>query len=114
MGWLVDWPIIETPDEIMVCSSYSRAYSHRPPLDYVDVVREAYRAMRAIVADRAGISIEEANTIVATAVDIHNCALYGLKGFISPEKSPHTDDIAVVAALPKEVFYSGRNAAAGQ
>jgi acetamidase/formamidase len=103
-GWLVDWPVIETPDEIMVFSSYSFAYSHRPPLDYVDVVREAYRAMTSLVAARIGASVEEANTIVATAVDIRNCALYGLRGFISNEKSPHTDDIAVVAVLPKDVF----------
>jgi len=103
-GWLVDWPIIETPEEVMVCSSYSRAYSHRPPLDYVDVIREAYRTMCAVVAARVEVSVEEANGIVATAVDIRNCALYGLKGFISPEQSPHTDDIAVVAVLPKEVF----------
>jgi acetamidase/formamidase len=103
-GWLVDWPLIETPEEILVCSSYSFAYSHRPKLDYVDVIRQAYRSMVEVVAARAGIPVEEANGIVATAVDVRNCALYGLRGFISPEKSPHTDDIAVVAALPKDVF----------
>ena len=102
-GWHVDWPLIETPDEIMVCSSYSFAYSHRPHLRYVDVVRQAYRSMCDVVAARVGGSFEDANTIVATAVDIRNCALYGLAGFVSDDKT-HTDDLAVVAALPKSVF----------
>lgn len=101
-GWLVDWPVIETKDEIMVFSSFSTAYSHRPILEYVDVVREAYRAIREVVAARAGCTIDEANSIVATAVDIRNCALYGLRGFITGEKS--VMDFAVVACLPKEVF----------
>ncbi len=103
-GWLVDWPLIETADEIMVFSSYSAAYVHRPVLRYVDVVRNAYRSMVKVVADRIGGSFEDANTIVATAVDVRNCALYGLRGFISDEKSPETSEIAVVAALPKAVF----------
>jgi acetamidase/formamidase len=112
-GWLIDWPIIETSDEIMVFSSYSFAYSHRPKLDYVDVVREAYRAMCSVVADRIGASLAEANTIVATVVDIRNCALYGLRGFISPEKSPNVDDIAVVAVLRKDVFVGQRDGVTG-
>jgi acetamidase/formamidase len=103
-GWFVDWPLIETTDEIMVFSSYSFAYSHRPHLRYVDVIREAYRSMCEVVAHRIDASAQEANTIVATAVDIRNCALYGLEGFISDSSSPHTDDIAVVAVLPKHVF----------
>lgn len=32
-GWLVDWPLVETADEVMVCASGDR---------YVDVVRQAY------------------------------------------------------------------------
>ncbi|MFC1587904.1 acetamidase/formamidase family protein [Planctomycetota bacterium] len=102
--WHVDWPIIETENEIMVFSSYTSTYIHRPKLEYVDIVREAYRAMREVVAAKIGGTIEEANTIVATAVDIKNCALYGLKGFISQEESPETSDIAVVASLPKDVL----------
>jgi hypothetical protein len=74
-----------------------------PPLRYVDVVRQAYRSMCEVVAARIGGSFEDANTIVATAVDIRNCALYGLAGFVSDDKT-HTDDIAVVSALPKSVF----------
>lgn len=103
-GWKVDWPIIETAEEIMVFSSYTTTYVHRPALEYVDVIREAYRALREVVAAKVGCSIAEANSIVATAVDIRNCALYGLERFISKEKSPTTCDIAVVAALPKHVF----------
>ncbi|MCC7409285.1 MAG: acetamidase/formamidase family protein [Phycisphaeraceae bacterium] len=103
-GWLVDWPLIETDDQIMVFSSYSRAYIHRPVMRYVDVAREAYHAMVEVVAHRIGGSFQDANTLVATAVDIRNCALYGLQGFISDDKSPHTDEIALVAALPKHVF----------
>jgi hypothetical protein len=57
-----------------------------------------------VVAVRAGITVQQANTIVATAVHIRNCAIYGLQGFISQEASPNMDDIAVVAALPKHVF----------
>ena len=57
-----------------------------------------------VVAARIGASLEEANTIVATAVDIRNCALYGLAGFIDDGRSPQTSDLAIVAALPKSVF----------
>ena len=106
-GWLVDWPLIETVEEIMVFSSYSFAYSHRPHLRYVDVIRQAYQSMCEVVAHRINSTVEEANTIVATAVDIRNSALYGLEGFISDTSSPHTDDIAVVAVLPKHVFPAG-------
>jgi acetamidase/formamidase len=103
-GWHVDWPLIETADEIMVFSSYSAAYAARPPMRYVDVVRQAYRSMCEVAAARIGGTVQEANTIVATAVDIRNCALYGLAGFISDEASPTTSEIAVVAAMPKSVF----------
>jgi acetamidase/formamidase len=104
-GWLVDWPLIETPDEIMVHCSYTSTYAGRPQLKYVDVVREAYRALREVVAARIGGSIEEANSIVATAADLRNCALYGLgEGYIPQDKDKPPYDIAVVAALPKAVF----------
>jgi amidase len=103
-GWLVDWPLIETEDEIMVFSSYSCAYARRPRLTYTDVVCEAYRAMVEVAAARAGVSFEEANTLVATAVDIRNCALYGLEGFLGEGDPPFTTEVAVVAALPKDAF----------
>lgn len=104
-GWLVDWPIIETEDEIMVFSSYTASYVHRPQLKYTDVVREAYRALREVVAAKIGGTIEQANSIVATAADLRNCALYGLgEGYIPQHKDTPPFDIAVVACLPKEVF----------
>jgi acetamidase/formamidase len=103
--WLVDWPVIETVDEIMVFSSYSSAYVHRPRLEYVDVVRQAYRELCQVVAARVGGSVEEANTIVATAADIRNCAIYGLGGYIAEDpRRADTSEIAVVAALAKSVF----------
>ena len=104
-GWLVDWPLIETANEIMVCSSYTSSYALRPQLKYVDVVREAYRALRDVVAAKIGGTIEDANTIVATAADLRNCALYGLgEGYIPQQKDFPPYDIAVVAALSKHVF----------
>ena len=108
-GWLVDWPLIETRNEIIVFTSYTSTYIRRPTLAYVDVVREAYRALRDVVAHRIGGTIEDANSIVATAVDIRNCALYGLGDYIQKEgKQGQPDyDIAVVACLPKDVFIEG-------
>jgi acetamidase/formamidase len=103
-GWLVDWPLIETEQEIMVCASYTSSYPSRPAMRYVDVVRLAYQNMCNVVTHRISGSLEEANTIVATAVGIRNCALYGMLGFISDEQSPRDDDIAVIAVLPKYVF----------
>lgn len=95
----------ERTDEIMVFSSYSSAYVHRPRLEYVDVVREAYRALCQVVAARVGALMEEANTIVATAADIRNCAIYGLGGYIVEDpRRANTSEIAVVAALAKGVF----------
>ena len=98
--WLVDWPLIETADEIMVFASRLE-----DDWKYVDVVREAYRALREVVAAKICGSIEEANSIVATAVDLRNCAIYGLgEGYIPQHKNLPPFDIAVVACLPKEVF----------
>jgi hypothetical protein len=73
---------------------------------YVDVVRQAYWAMREVVAARVGGTIEEVNSIVATALDIRNCALYGLDNYIQKEgKTDQPDrDIAIVACLPKSIF----------
>jgi len=103
-GWLVDWPVIETVDEIMVFSSYSSAYVSRPRMEYVDVVRQAYSSLTEVVAHKIGSTIEEANTIVATAADIRNCALYGLGNYLKQIRESETSEIAVVAALSKDVF----------
>jgi acetamidase/formamidase len=104
-GWLIDWPIIETKDEIMVFSSYTAQFDERPVLKYVDIVREAYRAMCDVVAAKVGCTPLEANTLVAAAVDIRNCALYGFgEGLIPKINRQEPWDIAVVAVLPKDVF----------
>ena len=104
-GWLVDWPLIETPDEIMVHCSYTSTFHQRPRKKYVDIVREAYCALREIVAARIGGTIEDTNSIVAAAADLRNCALYGLgEGYIPQDADKAPYDIAVVAALPKTVF----------
>jgi acetamidase/formamidase len=97
-GWFVDWPIIETSDEIMVFCSHTGTWR------YVDVVREAYAALRRVVAARIGGTIEDANPIVASAVDVRNCALYGLHGFVPHDMRVDDSDIAVVAVLSKDVF----------
>ena len=112
-SWWIDWPVIETRDEIVVCASYTSSYPNRPSMRYVDVVRQAYRNLCDVVAHRIGGTLEEANTIVATAADLRNCALYGMRGFISDEASPSDNDIAVVAALPKTVFSEPRAAPTG-
>lgn len=104
-GWFIDWPLIETADEIMVHCSYTSTFHRRHQKTYVDLVREAYRALRVVVAARIGGTIEEANSIVATAVDLRNCALYGLgEGYIPQDAGKPPYDIAVVASLPKSVF----------
>jgi acetamidase/formamidase len=95
-GWLVDWPLIETEDEIMVCVSGER---------YVPIVREAFLALREVVAARAGCSVEEANALVATAIDLRNCAIYGLgDGYLPGTEGQPSGDLAVVAAIPRDVF----------
>jgi acetamidase/formamidase len=107
-GWYIDWPVIETTDEVMVFSSGA---VDSGPLQYVDIVRQAYREMRKIVAEKIGGSISAANPIVASAVDIRNCALYGLGDFIQKDgkKTNARDyDLAVVAVLPKRVFAGMR------
>lgn len=105
-GWLVDWPLIETEDEIMVICSDLNILNEQDTEEYVDVVRKAYRAMREVVAARVGATIEDVNPIVATALDIRNCAIYGLGNFIQKEgKTAQPDrDIAIVACLPKDIF----------
>jgi hypothetical protein len=79
-------------------------------LKYVDLVKEAYREIRRLVADKLGISVEEANTIIATACDIKNCALYGLgENYIPQDRNRQPYDIAIVASLPKSIFVAGTN-----
>jgi acetamidase/formamidase len=106
--WLVDWPLIETDDEIMLFCSDTNILHGTEDQTYVDVVREAYRAMREVVAARVGGTIEEVNSIVATALDIRNCAIYGLGDYIQKEgKTGGPDrDIAIVACLPKDIFLN--------
>ena len=106
--WAVDWPVIETKDEFMVFVSYTATYVRRPALRYVDLVKEAYREIRRVVAARLDIPVEEANTIVATACDIVNCALYGLgENYIPQDRGRLPYDMAIVAALPKSIFADG-------
>ena len=104
--WFIDWPIIETEDEIMVFSSYTSSYPKREEKKYVDIVREAYWNLRKVVANKIGGSIAEANTIVATATNIRNCVLYGLGSYIqNTDSGSQSDyDIAVVACISKDVF----------
>ena len=82
VGWHVDWPLIETMDEIMVFCSDSDIQSGITDREYVDIVRQVYKEMRKVVAEKIGGTISDANPIVASALDIRNCALYGLGNFI--------------------------------
>ena len=110
-GWLVDWTLIETDEEIMVFCSDTHLMDGREDQGYVDVVRGAYRAMREVVAARIGAGIEEANPIVATALDIRNCAIYGLGDYVQKEgkRGDPDRDIAVVGVLGKGVFGEERS-----
>ena len=106
-GWHIDWPLIETEEEIMVFCSDTEIQDSAVDREYVDVVRKAYKEMRKVVAEKIGGTISDANPIVAAALDIRNCALYGLGNFIQKngKKSDDSDqDIAVVGVLPKSVF----------
>jgi len=105
-GWLVDWPLIETGDEIMLFCSDTNILDGSEDQTYVDVVREAYRAMREVVAAKVGGTIEQVNSIMASALDIRNCAIYGLGNYIQKDgKTVQPDrDIAIVACLPKDIF----------
>jgi hypothetical protein len=100
-------PVIETEDRLILFVSYTSTYDRRSALRYVDLVKMAYQAMRRVVAARRGISIEEANTIVATACDIVNFALYGLgENYVPQDRGRLPYDTALVAALPKSVFVN--------
>jgi acetamidase/formamidase len=111
-GWYVDWPLIETEDEIMVFVSSADHESGLTERQYVDIVRLAYGEMRKVVADRIGGTTADANPIVAAALDIRNCAVYGLGNYIQEGSAtaPESDhDIAVVGVLPKSVFPDVRD-----
>jgi acetamidase/formamidase len=105
-GWLVDWPLIETQDEIMLFCSDTNLLGASESQSYVDVVREAYRAIREVVAAKVGGTVAEVNSIVASALDIRNCAIYGLGNYVREDgKSAQPDrDIAIVACLSKDLF----------
>ena len=113
-GWHVDWPLIEAADEIMVFCPDTNLLSGTTEEAYVDIVRRAYAEMRKVVAHRIGGSIADANPIVAAALDVRNCALYGLGNFVQKdgkvpgqpdgELAQPDRDIAVVGVLPKEIF----------
>lgn len=109
-GWTVDWPLIVTPDEVMLFCSNTNAWDGTTDQQYVDVVRRAYQEMRKVVAARMGCSISEANAVVAAALDIRNCALYGLANFVQKGAkcaSSADRDIAVVGVLPRSIFEGG-------
>lgn len=90
--WLIDWPLIETGKEVMICVSGS---------PYRDVVIEAFDACRKVVAHQANCSIEEANALVASVMDVRNGAIYGLDGY--PGSKPGKS-ISLTAVIPKNVF----------
>jgi acetamidase/formamidase len=103
-GWYVDWPLVETPGEVMVCCSDTNVLEGTDSQQYVDVVRRAYGEMRKVVAARLGCSIADANALVAAAMDVRNCAVYGLGNFIQKEgkvAGAPDGDIAVVGVMPK-------------
>ena len=104
VGWLVDWPLIETEDEIMVLCSNRNLSDENDDQEYVDLVREAYRAMHNVVTARIGGTL--ADVIVATAIHIRNCALYGSGNLIQKDgKTEQPDgDVAIIGVLPKSVF----------
>lgn len=95
-GWLVDWPIVETEDEILICVSGDK---------YVTIVVEAFRACREVVAKRAGCTEKEANPIIASAMNLRNCAIYGLgDGYLPGTEGQPSKSLSVVAAISKDVF----------
>lgn len=103
--WDVEWPVIETDDEVLVVISYTATYVRRRPERYVDLVKAAYAEMRRLVATRLGISVEEANSLVSAACDIRNNALYGLgEGYIPQDRDRPPYDLSISAALLKSAF----------
>ncbi len=104
--WYVDWPIIETKEEIFVICSYAVMNVRQPKMTYTDYVKAAYKSMREIISKKVNCSIQDANSIVATASGIRNCALYGMEGYITGFKdySQLPQGIVIAGYLPKMVF----------
>ncbi|MHB0856386.1 MAG: hypothetical protein ACYC5M_02320 [Anaerolineae bacterium] len=100
-GWSLDWPLIETPEEIVVVVSFAHALHHGPRPTRAAVLREAYTAMTRVVAGRAGCAGQEAESIVAAAVSLRDCIAIGYDGEIAAEDGWA---ISVAAALPKASF----------
>lgn len=94
--WPVDWPLVETADEIMVL---------RTGDDYVQVVREAFRGCRELVQAKTGCSLRLANALVASFMDLRNSAIYGLgHGYFDFRPDERSRDLSVLGALPKALF----------
>ena len=95
-GWPVDWPLIETADEVMLVRTGS---------NYVQVVRETFRGCRELVQEKTGCSVELANALVASVMNLRNCAIYGLgHGYFEDRPDEPSRDLSVVGVLPKDVF----------
>jgi acetamidase/formamidase len=103
-GWLVRWPLIETPDEIMVLVS-SADVAGDVEGRYEEIAEKAYQALRQVVAARVGCSEREADQIVATGVDLRNCTLLGVGAAPAEETGWQT---SVAAALRKSSLLPRR------
>jgi acetamidase/formamidase len=104
-GWLVKWPLIETADEVMVLVSTAHTKAGMDAR-YEEVAEAGYRALREVVAARMGCSEREADQIVATGVDIRNCALLGLGA--APADDEPGWQTSVAAALRKSYLLPRR------
>ena len=104
-GWLVRWPLIETSDEIMVLIS-SAHMAAGVEARYQEIAQQAYDSLREVVAARVGCSEREADQIVATGMDLRNCALLGLGA--APEDDEPGWQTSVVAALQKSYLLPRR------
>lgn len=88
--------MVETASEVMLVRTGS---------DYVQVVREAFRGCRELVQARTGCSVHMANALVASVMDLRNCAIYGLgHGYFEDRPDEPSRDLSVVGVLPKDVF----------
>ncbi|MBC7235670.1 MAG: acetamidase/formamidase family protein [Chloroflexi bacterium] len=97
-GWLVDWPLIETEDRIMVVVSLPG------DVDAASADRQAFEAMRRLVVARVGGTTEQAGALVATAVELQPCALTMPAPGMADEEAAYS----IVAALPKDVLIGAR------
>lgn len=104
--WPVDWPLVETQDDIYLLCSYAAARVRQPRQRYADLVRTVYQGMRELVSHRCQCSIQQANSIVATACSISNCSIFGLDGFIAgvQEDSRFLLELSIAGCLPKSMF----------